>query len=295
MATMKKTLSRRDAIKSSAGVTLVTAASGIATNLLNGAAIEPLKLGGRINHSVCKWCYRDLSLDELAEAAAQFGMHSVELLGPDQFATIQKHGLVCAMANGPSKISDGFNRVENHDWLEEGFADYIPKVAAAGFPNIICFSGNRRGLDDEQGLVNCALGLKRIMPIAEKHKVTVCMELLNSKVNHKDYQCDYSAWGIDLCQRVGSERFKLLYDIYHMQIMEGDVIRTIQDNHQYFGHYHTGGNPGRNEIDATQELNYPAICQAIADTGFKGYVAQEFIPKRHPLGSLYEAVRLCDV
>jgi hydroxypyruvate isomerase len=199
------------------------------------------------------------------------------------------------MSNGPGGIGKGFNRIENHGWLIEGFEKMIPQVANAGFPNIICFSGNRDGLDDELGIKQCAEGLKKIMPIAEKHKVTVCMELLNSKVNHKDYQCDKSAWGIELCKQVGSERFKLLYDIYHMQIMEGDIIRTIQESHEYFGHYHTGGNPGRNEIDHTQELNYPAICQAIVETGFEGYIAQEFIPKRHPLGSLYEAVRLCDV
>ena len=288
-------ISRRQVFQAGAGVTLATAAAGVGKPLLEAASIKPIRLGGKVNHSVCKWCYRDLTLEELAQAAAQFGMQSVELLNPEDFPTIQKHGLVCAMANGPGSIPKGFNRRENHGWLIEGYEKLIPQVAEAGFPNIICFSGNREGLDDESGLEVCAEGLKKVMPIAEKHKVTVCMELLNSKVNHKDYQCDKSAWGIELCDRVGSERFKLLYDIYHMQIMEGDVIRTIQDNHEYFGHYHTGGNPGRNEIDHTQELNYPAICQAIVETGFKGYIAQEFIPKRHPLGSLYEAVRLCDV
>ncbi len=292
---MKNKLSRRDAFKTGAGITLASAAVKASAPLLEAASIKPIKLGGKVNHSVCKWCYRDLSLEELAQAASQFGMQSVELLHPKDFPILKKHDLVCAMANGPGGIPDGFNRIENHASLIEGFKEMIPQVAEAGFPNIICFSGNRRGLDDEQGIKNCAEGLKQIMPIAEKHKVTVCMELLNSKVNHKDYQCDKSAWGIALCDAVGSERFKLLYDIYHMQIMEGDVIRTIRENYEYFGHYHTGGNPGRNEIDDTQELNYPAICQAIVETGFKGYIAQEFIPKRHPLGSLYEAVRLCDV
>ena len=292
---MKNTLSRRDALKTSAGVTLAAAAVTAARPILEGAEITPIKLGGRVNHSVCKWCYRDLSLEELAQAAKEFGMHSVELLNPESFPTLQKYDLVCAMANGPGGITKGFNRRENHGNLIDGFKRMIPQVAEAGFPNIICFSGNREGLDDEAGLEVCAEGLKQVMSVAEKLKVTVCMELLNSKVNHKDYQCDKSAWGIELVDRVGSERFKLLYDIYHMQIMEGDVIRTIKDSYEYFGHYHTGGNPGRNEIDHTQELNYPAICQAIVDTGFKGYIAQEFIPKRHPLGSLYEAVRLCDV
>ncbi len=292
---MKNKLSRRNALKAGAGATIAAAAAGIPSNLLEGASIRPLKLGGKVRHSVCKWCYPGLSVDELAQAASQFGMHSVELLNPSDFPLLRKYGLVCAMANGPGRIVKGFNRREHHGWLVEGFEKMIPQVAEAGFPNIICFSGNREGLDDEEGLRVCAEGLKKVMPVAEKHKVTVCMELLNSKVNHKDYQCDKTAWGIMLCDQVGSERFKLLYDIYHMQIMEGDVIRTIREHHAYIAHYHTGGNPGRNEIDHTQELNYAAICQAIVDTGFKGYIAQEFIPKRHPLGSLYEAVRLCDV
>lgn len=291
---MKNKFSRRNALKASAGAT-IGAVAGISSGFLKAASIKPLQLRGNVRHSVCKWCYSGLSIDELAEAASQFGMHSVELLNPSDFPTIQKYGLVCAMANGPGRIAKGFNRRENHGWLIEGFEEMIPQVAEAGFPNIICFSGNRGGLDDEEGIKICAEGLKKVMPIAEKHKVTVCMELLNSKVNHKDYQCDKTAWGVALCDRVGSERFKLLYDIYHMQIMEGDVIRTIRKYSPYIAHYHTGGNPGRNEIDHTQELNYPAICRAIVDTGFKGYIAQEFIPKRHPLGSLYEAVRLCDV
>ena len=288
---MPTKISRRDAFQTGAGLAIAATA---AAPLLQ-AAIDPVQLNGRINHSVCKWCYRDLSVDELAEAAAQFGMQSVELLEPADFPAIQKHGLICAMVNGPGNITKGFNRRGHHDRLIEGFEQRIPQVAAAGFPNIICFSGNREGLDDEAGLEVCAEGLKKVMPVAEKHKVTVCMELLNSKVNHPDYQCDHTEWGVELCDRINSERFKLLYDIYHMQIMEGDVIRTIRKRHAYIAHYHTGGNPGRNEIDDTQELNYPAICRAIAETGFKGYVAQEFIPKRHPLGSLYEAVRLCDV
>ena len=291
---MKNKFSRRNALKAGTGVAIGTAA-GIHSGFLQAASIKPFQLKGNVRHSVCKWCYSGLSIDELAESASQFGMHSVELLNPSDFPTLRKYGLLCAMANGPGRITKGFNRRENHGWLLEGFEKMIPQVAEAGFPNIICFSGNRDGLDDEEGIKICAEGLKKVMPIAEKHKVTVCMELLNSKVNHKDYQCDKTAWGVALCDRVGSERFKLLYDIYHMQIMEGDVIRTIQEYSPYIAHYHTGGNPGRNEIDHTQELNYAAICRAIVDTGFKGYIAQEFIPKRHPLGSLYEAIRLCDV
>ena len=288
-------LSRRTALKSLTATGMAAAASSNIARQLEAADIKPVKLKGNVNHSVCKWCYSDLTLEELAQAASQFGMHSVELLNPDQFAVVKKYDLVCAMANGPGGIPKGFNRIENHDTLIEGFKRMIPQVAEAGFPNIICFSGNRAGLDDEKGIENCAIGLKQIMKVAEQNKVTVCMELLNSKVNHKDYQCDHTEWGVELVKQVGSERFKLLYDIYHMQIMEGDVIRNIRDYHEYIGHYHTGGNPGRNEIDETQELNYPAICKAIVETGFKGHIAQEFIPKRHPLGSLYEAVRTCDV
>jgi hydroxypyruvate isomerase len=192
-------------------------------------------------------------------------------------------------------IPHGFNRPEHHDTLFALYEKLIAESAAAGFTNVICFSGNRDGMDDEQGLEHCAVGLKRLMPLCEKHGVTLTMELLNSKVNHKDYMCDHSAWGAALCDNVGSERFKLLYDIYHMQIMEGDVIRTIRDNHRYFGHYHTAGNPGRNEIDATQELNYRPIVEAIVATGFKGYLAQEFIPKRDPMTSLRESIDICDV
>jgi hydroxypyruvate isomerase len=199
------------------------------------------------------------------------------------------------MANGPGGIAEGWNRPADHDKLVAGSERLLPLVAAAGLPNMIVFSGNRRGISDSEGLENCAKGVKRITKLAEQLGVNVVMELLNSKVDHHDYQCDHTAWGVELCKRVGSERFKLLYDIYHMQIMEGDVIRTIQENIQHIAHFHTGGVPGRNEIDETQELNYRRIAQAIADTGFKGFFAHEFIPKRQPLASLEEAVRLCTV
>ena len=248
-----------------------------------------------INHSVCKWCYPDLSISELAAAAQGMGIASVELINVEDFPAVREHGLICAMTTGPSTIPDGFNRIENHEWLVPGYKEVIPLVAEAGFPNVICFSGNRAGMDDEQGLENCVVGLQQIVADAEQHGVTVCMELLNSKVDHADYMCDHTNWGVELVKRVGSDRFKLLYDIYHMQIMEGDVIRTIRENHAYIGHYHTGGNPGRNEIDESQELYYPAIMKAIRDTGFTGYVAQEFIPTRSPLESLREAVEICSV
>jgi hydroxypyruvate isomerase len=274
---------------------LAAAGSAILSGKADAASGVPARAEGPIKHSVCKWCYPDLTVEELARAARDIGMQSVELLGTNDFAAVKEYGLVCAMTMGPSTIPDGFNRIENHATLVPGYKKVIAEVAEAGFPNVICFSGNRRGMDDQEGLENCLTGIKQIVGDAERRGVTVCMELLNSKVDHHDYMCDHTAWGVELVKRVGSERFKLLYDIYHMQIMEGDVIRTIRDNHEFIGHYHTGGNPGRHEIDETQELNYPAIMLAIRETGFDGYVAQEFIPTRAPLVSLREAVDLCNV
>ena len=251
-------------------------------------------------HSVCRWPYGKLSVDELARMAHDLKLDSVELLERDEWPIARSHGLSCAMGYAPvpeprTRLTRGFNRVEHHTWLVPAYERAIPLAAGARIPNLICFSGNRDGLDDEEGLANCARGLEALMPAAERHGVTICMELLNSKVDHPDYQCDRTPWGVALVKRLGSERFKLLYDIYHMQIMEGDVIRTIRDNHQYIGHYHTAGVPGRHEIDASQELNYRAIMRAIADTGFTGYVAQEFIPTRDPRTSLAEAVEICRV
>lgn len=254
---------------------------------------------GRINHSVCKWCFPDTSLEDLCKEGKNLGLQSIELLTVEDFPVLQKYGLECGMVSGvPGGIPQGLNRLENHDKIVEFFEAHIPLVAASGFrvKNIICFSGNRDGMDEEEGLENCAKGLQRIMPLAEKHKVTVCMELLNSKVDHADYMCDKTPWGVELAKRVGSDNFKLLYDIYHMQIMEGDMIRTIRDNYQYIGHYHTAGVPGRNEIDESQEIYYPAVMRAIAETGFSGYVAQEFIPKGgDKLGALEAGIKICDV
>jgi len=257
----------------------------------------PSSLKHNVNHSVCKWCYKDIPLEEFCSACTKIGLQSVELLEVKDFPTLRKHDLVCAMVSGvPGGISSGLNRTENHDKIFEFFQTTLPIVAEHKYPNIICFSGNRKGMSDEQGLENCAIGLKRIAPLAEKHKVTVCMELLNSKRNHKDYMCDHTAWGAELVKRVGSERFKLLYDIYHMQIMEGDLVDTIKENHQYIGHYHTGGVPGRGEIDDSQEIRYPLVIQAILQTGYKGFVAQEFVPKRSDaLASLKQGVEICDV
>jgi hydroxypyruvate isomerase len=260
-------------------------------------AVLSAELKGKVNHSVCRWCYNSIPLEDLCKAAKNIGLTSIELTGPDEWPVLKKYGLTSAMPNGAGKgIEKGFNDPQYHDELVASYEAIIPKVANAGLNQIICFSGNRNGLDDEKGIENCAIGLKRLMPIAEKHKVTIVMELLNSKVNHKDYQCDKTPWGAALCEEVGSEYFKLLYDIYHMQIMEGDVIATIKKYHPYISHYHTGGVPGRNEIDETQELYYPAIMKAILDTGFKGYVAQEFIPKREDkIASLKQGVEICDV
>jgi hydroxypyruvate isomerase len=290
-------ISRRSALKN---LTQGAAAAAAAVSLgarLRAAESATAGLKGRINHSVCKWCYPKVSLEDLCKAGKEMGLQSVELLSVNDFPTLQKHELVCAMVSGvPGGIENGLNRLENHQKILEFYEATSPLVAKAGFKNIICFSGNRRGMSDEQGLENCAIGLKKIVPILERHKVVAVMELLNSKVNHKDYMCDHTAWGVELCKRVGSEHFKLLYDIYHMQIMEGDVIRTIKDNHKYIAHYHTGGVPGRHEIDETQELHYPAIMKAIAETGFKGHVAQEFIPARPDvLASLKQGVQICDV
>ena len=264
------------------------------------ARAESAAPGAAFKHSVCRWPYGKLSVDQLARMARELELDSVELLERDEWPIARSHGLTCAMGYAPvpeprTRLTRGFNRLENHAWLVPAYERAIPLAAASRIPNLICFSGNRDGLDDEEGLANCARGLEPLLPAAERHGVTICMELLNSKVDHPDYQCDRTPWGVALVKRLGSERFKLLYDIYHMQIMEGDVIRTIRDNHQYIAHYHTGGVPGRNEIDASQELNYRAIMQAIADTGFDGFVGQEFIPQRDPLTSLAEAVEICRV
>ncbi|MCY4171957.1 MAG: TIM barrel protein [Bacteroidetes bacterium] len=276
--------------------TTITGLAG--TSLLGGTVDRSLR--GNINHSVCKWCYPEFSVDELAKASAAMGLKSVELLEPHEWPALEPYRLVCAMSMGPiidgkDRLTDGFNEISNHQWLIPMYIERIREVAEAGYDRLICFSGNRRGMDDATGLDNCVVGLKSIISVAQEHGITLCMELLNSKVSHPDYMCDYTSWGVELCKRLDSDHFKLLYDIFHMQVMEGDVIRTIRDNHQYIGHYHTAGNPGRNEIDHTQELNYPAIMRAIVDTGFTGYVGQEFIPTRTPMISLFEAVRLCDI
>ncbi|MEY4539295.1 MAG: hypothetical protein RLZZ306_1052 [Bacteroidota bacterium] len=297
---MENSISRRSALQS-VGLASVTLLTSSLSNRIEAADNQiGTALKGRINHSACRWCYSSIPFEDLCKSAKEIGMKSLELTGPAEWEILKKYDLTSAMGWGDYPKGMGlpnfFNKVQNHDQLIAFYEDLIPKAAKAGVNNVICFSGNREGLSDEQGLINCKKGLQRIMKTAEKHNVTVSMELLNSKVNHKDYQCDHTEWGAALCEMVGSDKFKLLYDIYHMQIMEGDVIATIKKNYQYISHYHTGGVPGRNEIDDTQELNYPAIMKAIVDTGYKGFVGQEFIPaKTDKIASLKQGVLICDV
>jgi len=298
---MPSNLNRRNALKNIiAGTAAIGVSSGLATFAMDQSIQDHqnvTSLKGNVNHSVCRWCFSTLDLETLCIEAKKIGIKGIDLVGPKDWPTLKKHGLESTMCNGAEiNLVDGFNDEKFHDTLIKNYSEMIPLVAAAGYKNLICFSGNRRGKDDETGWNNCVKGLKQLMPLAEKHGVILVMELLNSKINHKDYQCDKTSWGVELCKRLGSENFKLLYDIYHMQIDEGDVIHTIKDNHQYIAHYHTAGVPGRNEIDDSQELNYPAIMKAIVETGFKGFVAQEFIPKNaNKLASLKQAISICDI
>ncbi len=296
-------MTRKEAIKALATGTAACATGvGIGCNPAQSQSSQSsestaLSMKGNINHSVCRWCYSDIPLEELVIAAKDMGLKSVELLNPDEWQVPLKHGLDCAISFGSSLgIEKGFNDPQYHEQLLKDFEALIPKAADQGIKQIICFSGNRNGISDAEGLENCAKGLDPVVKMAEKYDVLIVMELLNSKVNHKDYQCDHTPWGVALVDRVGSEAFKLLYDIYHMQIMEGDVIRTIRDYHTYISHYHTGGVPGRHEIDETQELYYPAVMKAIIETGYTGYVGQEFVPSwDDKLAALKQGVEICDV
>lgn len=289
-------MTRRNLIQKASLLAAGTVATGLTgtARALEIDKIERVATKGRINQSVSQWCYGKWSLDELCQVCRKLGLKAVDLLGPAQFATVKKYGLVVSMVNSHS-LTDGLADKKFHDMCLAKLRETIDATSEAGFPNVISFSGNRRGIPDDVGIENAVEALKRIVGYAEQKKVTIVLEYLNSKVNHKDYMFDNTAWGVEVCKRVGSERVKILYDIYHAQIMEGDVIRTIRENKDYIGHYHTGGNPGRNEIDDTQELYYPAILKAIADTGYRGYVAHEFVPKRDPLESLTYATRICDV
>ena len=296
---MKANINRRSAIK---GILASTAALSIplelsAFNLPKNNEFSLQQLKGNINHSVSRWCFDKIDLETLCIEAKKMGITGIDLVGPEAWPTLKKYNLVSTMCNGAElHLVAGFNDIQFHEKLIQRYTDMIPRVAEAGYKNLICFSGSRRGKTDEEGWNNCVIGLQKLIPLAEKHNITLVMELLNSKIDHKDYQCDRTFWGVELVKRINSNNFKLLYDIYHMQIDEGDVIRTIKNNIQYIAHFHTAGVPGRNEIDGTQELNYPAIMSAIAATGFKGFVGQEFIPKNpNKLASLQQAITICDI
>jgi len=298
MSFQKHPMSRRTALRTAALGGISLAAAGL--NLSRAGAPRPVDyppLKGRLKQSVSKWTLNKLSLDELCQAAKQIGFSAIDAAWPKDWPTLKKYGVDCSLGSGASMgLARGFGNTEHHDALVARYLEHIDLVADAGYRNLVCFSGNRNGMAPEEGMANAEVGLKRILGHAEKRGVTIVMELLNSKLDHPDYLCDSTAWGVALCERISSPRFALIYDIYHMQIMEGDVIATIRKHHQHFAHYHTAGVPGRHEIGADQELNYPAICRAILETGFDGYLAHEF----HPVGSdhvaaLREAVYLCDV
>lgn len=279
------------------GSVIVTAP---ALSFVNCSAVENNNRKGNIKHSVCRWTFDFLSVDELCQEVKKIGFAAIDLVGPKDWNILKKHGVDSSMCNGAEiSLTEGFNDKQYHPTLLKNYSEHIELVSKAGYKNLICFSGNKKGMDVETGLKNCVEGLKQLTSLAEKKGVMIQMELLNSKVNHQDYMCDNSPWGVELCKRINSPNFKLLYDIYHMQINEGDVIRTINDNHQYIGHYHTAGVPGRHEIDETQELYYPAIMKAIVATGHKGYVAQEFEPSgkdnASKINALNKAIEICDV
>ena len=275
----------------------MTRRSAIALSAAAAAAsqLPAAPSAGRLKQSFARWCYAKIPLDDLCRQAAEIGCTGIDLIDAPDWPTARKYGLTPAMTQGEAKIPVGWNYKENHDMLEKQLRVLIAQAAEAKLPNVITFSGNRRGMSDEEGKANCIAGLRRVTKFAEDSGVTICMELLNSKVNHKDYQADHTAWGVDVVKGVDSPRLKLLYDIYHMQIMEGDIIRTIRDNIQYIGHFHTGGVPGRHELDDTQELQWRTIAKAIADLNFTGYFAHEFQPLKDPIASLRQAVELCAV
>ncbi len=284
-------LTRRAALKSGLAATALASLRGPAS----GADATPVRKN-RIHQSACQWCYKDIPLDQLCAFAAQIGLKGIDLLQPEEYEVPRRYGLICTMAYaGGGTIPDALNRPENHAAIEAAFRTNIPLAAKAGVPNAITFSGNRRGMPDDEGARNTVAGLNRVKKIAEDNGVTICLELLNSKVNHPDYMCDHTAWGVRVMQEVNSPNVKLLYDIYHMQIMEGDLIATIRANLAWIAHFHTGGVPGRHELDDTQEIQWDGVMRAIAGAGFKGYVAHEFVPVRDPFTSLRAAVDRCDV
>jgi hydroxypyruvate isomerase len=285
-------LTRRALLKSSLAGAAAMRLSSLNANAETAVAARK----GRIHQSVSRWCYKQIPLDDLAAYAAQIGLKGVDLLQPDEYEVPRRHGIICTMAyGGGGDIPNALNRVENHAAIEQAFRTNIPKAAKAGAPNIITFSGARKGMSDEEGARNTILGLNRLKKIGEDNGVTICLELLNSKRDHPDYMCDHTAWGVRVVKEVNSPNVKLLYDIYHMQIMEGDLITTIRQNIDWIAHFHTGGVPGRHELNNTQEVQWDGVMRAIADSGFRGYVAHEFVPSGDPLVSLKQAADLCDV
>jgi hydroxypyruvate isomerase len=260
---------------------------------------EPVKRKGRIKQGVTRGVFaRGTSLDDCCREAAKLGIKGFDLIGPQDWPTLKKYGLVASMYPGPGgTIPDALNRKENHERIEKSMRAAIDEAAANGVPNVITFSGNRRGMDDREGADNCVAFLNKVKAQAEDKGVTICVEYLNSKVNHKDYMFDHIAWGVDVMKRVNSPRVKILYDIYHAQIMDGDIVRNIRDHFQWIGHFHTGGNPGRHDIDESQELNYRYIAQAIAELNYTGYITHEYSPAQghDPIATLNKAIEICDV
>jgi hydroxypyruvate isomerase len=292
---MGSAVTRRELLAAAAGTTVVSAALGPLRAGEDGKENRAMVTRkGRIKQAVSRWCFGKIPAADFYQACVEMGIQGIDLVGPADFPLLKQFGLVCPCVPSHS-LTKGLNRKANHELCLKQIRESIEATSAAGFPCVVCFSGNREGISDEEGAANCVEALKQVAGLAEAKSVTLVVELLNSKVDHKDYQADRTAWTVDLCKRVGSPRVKVLYDIYHMQIMEGDLIRTIRENIAWIGHFHTGGNPGRNEIDETQEINYLAVAKAIADSGYQGFVSHEFVPKRDPLTSLRQAVDLMDV
>ena len=285
-------LTRREALAAGTAAVLTRARSPLAASSQEGRVVTK----GRLKQSVSRWCYGKIPMPDFCKAVAAMGLTAIDLLDEPDWAVVRDYGLICSMGNGGGgTIRDGLNVKANHDGIVRNFEKTIPRARAMQVPNVITFFGNRHGMSDEEATANCIEGLNRVKGLAEENGVTICVELLNSKIDHKDYQGDHTAFGAEIIRAVASPRVKLLFDIYHMQIMEGDVIRTIRANRDIIGHFHTGGVPGRHELDDTQEINWRAVCRAIADGGFTGYLAHEFTPTRDPLTSLREAVAICDV
>jgi hydroxypyruvate isomerase len=295
---MSNNTSRRTVLKNMAAGAVSAAVAALPGSKALASINNDRSLKGNINHSVSKWTFNYLSLDELCLAVKAIGFNAIDLTKPNEWPIMQKHGIYASMCYtaGDNNLNKGLNNPIYHEQLIKEYLDTIPIMAKAGYKNLICFTGQRLGMDDETGMKNCMTALSKILPVAEKYGITMVMELLNSKIDHKDYMNDHVEWGAELCKRVSSDNFKLLFDIYHMQIQQGDIIRNIKTYHQYIAHYHTGGVPGRHEINNSQELYYPAVMKAIVETGYKGYVAQEFVPTYpNKLDSLREAISICDV